>query len=271
MLKRVVTILILFLPLLAGAQSRVLLSELLSTSENSNISGIELRIEAFEQGLKKRIYASDYEFLKTVFAKAQQKFLKHFSPYTNLNEVFSAGKYDCLTATSLFSIVLTDLHFQHRIIETNYHIFLIVPTSKGDILIETTDRFNGFLSDKKEIEKRLGEYRQNAISPSLTASTKLYHAYHFNLYQDVNPNQLAGLLYYNQAVKAFNKREFMSAADLLDKSKGIYESPRVGELAILLVEAALASNLNDDTKRIILDRYKTYWEQRSRLMAVSSL
>lgn len=269
-MKSVVAILILFLPLLAGAQSRVLLSELLSTSNNSNVNAIDLRIQDFEQELKKKVCASDYDFLKTVFAKTQQKFLKHFSPYSDLHEVFSVGKYDCLTATGLFSIVLSDLNFQYHIIETNYHIFLVIPTSKGDVLIETTDRFNGFVSDKREIEKRLGAYKQNTISPGLTASNKLYHMYHFSLYQDVDPHQLAGLLYYNQAVKAFNKREFINAANLLDKAKAIYESPRVAELAIILVEVALESNLSDSTKLMLLERYKTYWEQRGRLMAANS-
>ena len=267
MLKRAFAILIFFLPQLIAAQNQALLSDLLSTTKDGNVSAINFRMEEFELGLKKKTYSSDRDFLQTVFTKTQQKFLKHFSQYTGLDEVFSAGKYNCLTATSLFSVVLTDFHFQHRIIETNYHIFLIVQTTKGDVLIETTDRYNGFVSDKNEIEKRLGSYKQNAISPTLSASNKLYYTYHFSLYQDVEPHQLAGLLYYNQAVKAFNKKEFMNAADLLGKAKAIYESPRIAELAVILVEAALESNLNDSNKAMILEQYKTYWEQRSRLMA----
>jgi len=269
-LKRSGILLIIFLPLLASAQSSTLLPKLLSTSKGSNVVAADLRLQEFEHGLKKKTYSSDYQFLQLVFSKTQQKFLKHFSQYPDLNEVFVAGKYDCLTATSLFSIILSDLNFQYRVIETNYHIFLVVQTMQGDVLIETTDRYNGFVSGKKEIEKRLSSYRQNNISPTLTASSRVYHTYHFSLYQDVDPDQLAGLLYYNQAVRAFNKKEFINAADLLDNAKAIYESPRVAELAVILVDAALESNLNETSKRLILERYKTYWEQRSRLMAANS-
>lgn len=269
-MKRAGILLVLFLPLFAVAQNRALLPELLSTSKDGTLSAASFRLREFEQGLKKRTYQSDDQFLQTVFTKTQQKFLKHFSQYAEFNEVFSTGKYDCLTATSLFSIVLADLNFQYRIVETNYHIFLIVHTSQGEVLIETTDRYNGFVSSKKEIDKRLSSYRQNNLSSPLTSSSKIYHTYHFSLYQEVDPSQLSGLLYYNQAVRAFNKGEFINAADLLYRAKEIYESPRVAELAVIIVEAALESNLSDTNKLLILERYKTYWEQRSRLMAANS-
>jgi hypothetical protein len=268
-LKRGIAIFILFLPLLASSQHNALLSELMSTSKAGNANTASQKLLEFEVGLKRKPHSSDHAFLQVVFAKTQRKFLKHFSPYTDLNEIFSTGEYDCLTGTSLFSVILSDLHFQHRIVETNYHIFLIVQTTKGDVLIETTDRYNGFVSDRKEIEKRLGSYRQNAISPVVTSSNKPYHAYHFSLYQDVKPAQLAGLLYYNQAVRAFNKRDLVAAADLLDKAKVIYESPRVAELAVILIETVLDSDLSENSKLLILERYKIYWAQRSRLMAAN--
>ena len=266
-MKRAVAILFLLVPLCVSAQNRSLLTELLSTSKEADLIATGVRLDEFEQALRKKASSSDYAFLQTIFRKTQQKFLNHYSQYTDLSEVFSTGKYDCLTATSLFSVVLSDFGIQHRIIETNYHIFLMVHTSQGEVLIETTDRYDGFVTDPKEIERRLGSYKENRIA-STASLNNIYHAYHFSLYQDVAPHQLAGLLLYNQAVKAFNKKEFMQAADLLDRSKAIYESPRVAELAVIIIEAALESDLSQSNKQLILERYKNYWEQRSRLMAI---
>ena len=265
MLKRIAAILILFLPLLTSAQNRSLLPQLLLTSQEANVTVASARLEGFEQGLRKKTSTSDFAFLKTIFTKTQKNFLKHYSQYPELSEIFSTGNYDCLTATSLFSILLSDFHFQHRIVETNYHIFLMVQTTKGEVLIETTDRYNGFVTDLKEIEKRLGSYKQNIIAP---ASNKNYYAFHFSLYQNVSPHQLAGLLYYNRAVKSFNKKEYIQSAELLDKAKAIYESPRVAELAVILIEAAMESDLSESNKLMIFERYKIYWQQRSHLMAV---
>jgi len=266
-LKKAVAILILFFPLIVTAQRSELLPELMSTSPHGDLNKATIELQNFESTLK--VQSSDYALLKTVFKKTQQKFLKHYNQYTDFDEIFTSGKYDCLTATSLFSVVLSDLHFQYRIIETNYHIFLMVETTKGEVLLETTDRYNGFVTSAVEIEKRLGSYKQNIIaSASIDSSNKIYYAYHFSLYQDVAPNQLAGLLLYNKAVKSFNEKELMKAADFLAQSKAIYESPRVAELAVIIVEATLESNLSQSNKLKILNRYKYYWEQRSRLMAV---
>lgn len=264
MFKKPLIIFIFFLPLLGFAQADGLLQELLSTSTSHDSAIARMKLQEFEQQLKKKEFKSDYAFLETVFAKTQRKFLRRYTQYTELDKVFSSGKYDCLTATSLFSVVLSDLNFKYRIIETNYHIFLLVQTSHGDILLETTDAYNGFVSDPKEIEKRLGSYKQNLITAA-PASNKLLYSYHFNLYQDVAPHQLAGLLYYNQAVKAFNKKELLKSADLLDQAKAIYESPRVAELAVLIIHTAFQSNLPESER--LLERYKIYWERRSNLMA----
>lgn len=266
-MKRSIALLAFLIPLFAGAQSS-LLNELMATSCSGDVTAASENIREFEDDLKNRKRGtSDFTFLKAIFTKTQQKFLKHYSQYTDLHEIFSTGKYDCLTATGLFSVLLSDLGFQYRIIETNYHIFLLVQTEKGEVLLETTDRFNGFVAGKDDIENRLGSYKKNLLTADAGAG-KVYHTYHFSLYQDVHPNQLTGLLFYNQAVKAFNNKELLTSAELLNKSRALYDSPRVAELAVMITESVLDSNLSEDTKLLILKRYKNYWEQRSRLMAI---
>jgi hypothetical protein len=114
-------------------------------------------------------------------------------PIKNFCELHSIG---CIAA--LFSHVLERLNFRYEIIETNYHIFLIVQTSRGEVLLETTDRWGGFVTDKDAIAKRTGDYRSNQLVSN--DSDKKYQ-YSFKLYQAISPEKLTGLLYFNQLCK----------------------------------------------------------------------
>jgi len=156
--------------------------------------------------------------------------------------------------------VLSEFNFDYTIIETNYHIFIIVHSSSGDVLLETTDRFNGFVQDKNEIEKRIGSYKKNLIASS--GNGKSYFRYSFDLYKKVNPSQLPGLLHFNQAVNAFNKHDWLACADELVLSESKYYSPRVSELALLLVQAVLDSDASEEIQELITQRFKPYWLEK---------
>jgi hypothetical protein len=142
---------------------------------------------------------------------------------------------------------------EYTIIETNYHIFLLVNTSKGEVLLETTDRFNGFVRNKKEIRQRVGTYRQGWTAGADTQNT---YRYHCDLYRKVNPGQLPGLLYYNQAVKAYNAGDLDKCGELLMKAKSIYDTPRINEFGSIFLKSVVESTLDDQTKIRIIRQFK---------------
>jgi hypothetical protein len=261
--KRLLTLLIFVAPFLAAAQSK-LFDEYLVTSDAS-VAGINSQMQRHISSLEEIKSNNDVAFLHKIFRKTQKNFLKSYSPYESFDKVFTAGKYDCLTATALFSILLEKFHFDFNVIETNYHIFIIAHTTKGDVLLETTDRYHGFVQDKKEIEKRIGSYKQNLIASQNTDVR--YYNYSFQLYKNVSPIQLAGLLHFNQAVNAFNAKDWSLCADQLDLSAKKYNSPRVKELAVLLVQSVLQSDTEEKVKQTILQRFKSEWLERQPIVA----
>ena len=212
------------------------------------------KLNDFIQNFQQKKGTSEKKFLKSIFKATHQKFLKSYSQYADLGEAFKGGKFDCLTATALLSVILSEMDFDYKIIETNYHIFILVNTSGGQVMLETTDRLFGFIEDPAEIDRRIGSYRQNKMAPFSTDKT--YYHYSFDLFNEVHPSQLAGLLYFNQAIKAYNHGNLLACAALLEKSKRIYESPRVEELAIVLVKSVLESNLSADVKNRVIDQFK---------------
>lgn len=252
-MRRVIALFLIILPTLAVGQSAVFVDLIATSSIKPSIKESN-KLNHHVESLQKKRGSSDKKLLKAIFKTTHQQFLKSYSQYADLGEVFTSGKFDCLTATALFSVVLDQMNFTYKIIETNYHIFILVDTTDGQVLLETTDRLFGFIQDSQEIEKRIRSYRQNAIVAS--SSDKMYYHYSFNLFHEVGQYQLAGLLYFNQAIKAYNHGDLLACAYLLEKSKTIYESPRVEELAIVLVRSILESNLSADLKNQIIHQYK---------------
>jgi hypothetical protein len=253
--KGVVVVVIWILPLLVWGQNELLNDFLVSSPVTAD--NVSSRFDRHVSHLKSKQNKKELALLHKIFRSTQQRFLKTYKPYEPFSELFVSGKYDCLTATSLYTLLLREFHFDYSIIETNYHIFLLVHTSQGDVLLETTDRFNGFVRDKDEIEKRIGSYKQNVIAS--TDSKLSYYHYSFDLYQKINTTQLTGLLHFNQAVSAFNNRQWKACADQLDEARKRYDSKRVKELAFLLIQSVMTNDVEEPTKQQIIQRFKKYW------------
>lgn len=248
-------IIILTLLIAHSTMGQRVLHDLLATSPGFDGSQAEMRIENWIDRLKSKNTTSDIQLLRKVFIETHRKFLKNYSQYSDMGEVFTSEKYDCLTATSLYSIVLDGLDFDYNIIETNYHIFIVVNTSHGEVLLETTDRWNGFVTDSKKIDQRIGNYKLNTVA-ALPTKDKKFYLYQLNLFHRIQQNQLPGLLYFNQAVKAYNAGDWEQCSTLLDKALAIYSSPRIAELTLILIESVKNSILEEDKKKNLLDRYK---------------
>ncbi|CAN5155716.1 hypothetical protein BH09BAC3_BH09BAC3_16940 [soil metagenome] len=260
------TILFTYLIMISFAgESQGRLDELLATTRANEafVNNAKLEVERIIQPLLTS-HSSDQKLLRAAFHRMHTNFLKKYEPYADFNQVFETGTYDCLTATALLSQLLERLNFRYEIIETNYHIFLIVQTSHGEVLLETTDRWGGFVTDKDAIAKRIGDYRSNLLASN--DSDKKYQ-YSFKLYQAISPEKLTGLLYFNQAVKAFNKHEWINCASLLETSYKLYESPRCVELGSVLIRTVTENSSEEKTKEACLTHLKHLWIKRAESVA----
>lgn len=214
--------------------------------------------------IKRGKLKSDESFLRYAFRETHKTFLKNYKAYSQFPEIFDTGQYDCLSATSFFSLVLDAFGFEYKIIETNYHIFLIVETDLKQILLESTDMNNGFVADDRLIEEKIRGYRENKM---LTSADKYYYQYDINLYQQVMPQQLTGLLYFNQAVIAFNNNDLAECALKLKKAIRIYNSPRAKELIAILVTQVAASDLEEEEKKNLIRPFASFIKAKGSVVA----
>ena len=54
---------------------------------------------------------ADEDFLSTLYYKTHKKFLKNYRAYSSFGEVLQEGKYDCLSATVLYTLLLEAFDF----------------------------------------------------------------------------------------------------------------------------------------------------------------
>ncbi|MFY0628377.1 MAG: hypothetical protein JXR07_18925 [Reichenbachiella sp.] len=188
--------------------------------------------EGFKQ--KRTQLKSDELFLKRVFYKTHRKFLGEYEQGASFHEMIGKRKvYDCVTGTALYALILEDLNIEYEIRETDYHVYLMVKMGDRSYLMESTDPLNGFAVNSKEIEMR----RNYVINDARSINEKLSLsgvASNEETRQNVNVidnavslQQLAGLQYYNQALRQFNKEDFRKAFQYIIIAQGIYPSTRI--------------------------------------------
>lgn len=208
-------------------------------------------IKSFESFLNKldkknASVKSERAFIRYVFEKTHQRFLKNYEAYASLDETFDNGSYNCLTGTILFSLILHHYNIDHQVIETNYHIFILAETEEGEILLEATDPLNGFVTSAKEIEDRINLYKQNQLQEQ--QQDKSYYKFRFELYNEVSLDELRGLAYYNNAVNSFNHKNLEVAVQNLVRANELYSSYRIDEFSQILLLSLQQSELDLKTK-----------------------
>ena len=198
------------------------------------------RLDAFVTHLraKRGKYKSELDFVSTVFYKTHRKFLKRYRSFTPFGEMFRSGSYDCLSATTLYAILLTRLDIEYEVVETNYHIYINVSTPKGNALIESTDPIYGYATDPKEIKERINVF--NTGDP--TRAGKDQYAFVAKVNDRVSMKELIGLQYYNASIHAYNGGEFDKAINLFQKALHFRQNERMNEFGLVMAQTILGHN-----------------------------
>lgn len=194
---------------------------------------------------KRKVLKSDALFLKHVFYTVHRKMLGEYEQYVTFSEIFKkTRKYDCVTGTALYALILDDLGVQYQIHETDYHVYLTAHVNSKEYLFESTDPLNGFAWDPTEIEERRDFVNKESIRINTTLEMEGVTSNQPDLqspaYIDnvVNLRQLAGLHYYNQALKNFNKEAYQEAYKMIIIAQGIYPTQRIKHASSFMFSAA---------------------------------
>lgn len=188
--------------------------------------------------VKQTQYRSEVSFLRHIFYTVHRKLLGEYDQYSLFSDLFEKNStYDCVTASVLYSLILKELEIPHTVRETDYHVYVLAYAGDNEVFIETTDPLNGFVTDPEEVEFRKSYYsgqrpekdsRDSMIG--LASENPDYQNTGF-VDNDVASDELAGLLYYNQAIKAFNSGDFHRAHNMIKRAQEIHPTQRIKKTA----------------------------------------
>jgi hypothetical protein len=259
-----VLVFLIFLPTAISAQGweqghanryKIYLQKFLKTNDETDDSGAKLF--AFVDQLEQRngVSTPNREFLRTIFNRVHRKFLKTYEDYVPFGNLFSSGSYNCLTAAALYALILDHFGYDYHVMETNYHIFILVATEDGKVLLETTDPQYGFVTNADEIAEKIKRYQEHKIEVS--SGKKSIYKFQFELFNEVALEEITGLLYYNLAIDAYNKKEIDQSVSFLDKASWYYKSERIEEFSRVILLTLLHSDLEATTKEAYLNKIKS--------------
>ncbi len=180
----------------------------------------------------------DKAFIHHVFVKAHQRFFREFEEYSSFADLVSTGKYNCLSGTALFALLLDHFVIDHRIIETNHHIFILAQTNEGSVLLETTDPEKGFIGDPGAIARKISEYQN--VRQEKMENSKIYRFQYPRVHMDtVSLTGILGLFHYNHSIEALNEGDFKKAIAHLHHAFLLHRSEKLETYLDLVYSSVL--------------------------------
>lgn len=177
---------------------------------------LSLMINKFRR--RKDQYRTEEEWLKDIFYQVHGKLLKRYKNFSAVPDLIKQGNYDCVSGTALYALICELLYIPYSIRETEYHVYLLALVDGKKVLIESTDPVYGFVSEPYTVQSLIKAYQEDNSSKYKMLSP---------MNNRVNWAQLAGLQYFNKAVKFYNNTNYQEALSYLDKAMQYYRSSRI--------------------------------------------
>ncbi|GAA0879281.1 hypothetical protein GCM10009119_22490 [Algoriphagus jejuensis] len=189
--------------------------------------------------------SADLNLLRQVFQKTNQKFFKKYEQHSTFNQMLTTGKFDCVSGSAALGMLLERYDYSYDIVETDYHVFIVVNLDGKKIILESTLPIGGMITTPSEVEKYLAAYKPSELAELKILNQRLAGPdidYSDNAtFRKVSLKELAGLQYYNDAIVHFNAQAFGQAVEQLSKAYLLYPSDRILDLRELSVDLAYKS------------------------------
>jgi hypothetical protein len=207
------------------------------TINQQNVKEYKQIFEEFTSDLKhkQQRYKKQHKFLEYLFFKVHRKFLKHYQNYVTIENLFKNKYYDCVIGSSFYALVLDRLGISYHIIETNYHMFIMLEMDETPYLFESTDPIAGFVHGIDKVMERLERIKKRERTIEQENSNSAIFTYKYVIHKNINLEELVGLQYFNLATVAFNEANFEEAINCVQKGRLFYDSQRMKEMMRLIV------------------------------------
>lgn len=200
--------------------------------------------------------ANEVKTLRNLFFAVQETFLKEYVLYASFFQTIEDGKYDCLTGSLLYAILLEEIkqkgnfEYTYQLIQLPTHVFIKLQLAdKSEIIFESTSFEKGFIATPKAIEFYLQEQNQKAQKNLQEESVLLLTNQKLN--NLLTLENATALLYFNQAVAFFDQRKFGKTLKMAKKAFYLQKN----EIFYKLIQISLQELLKNNS--ITENEYKT--------------
>ncbi|MCB0650798.1 MAG: hypothetical protein KDC85_05940 [Saprospiraceae bacterium] len=207
-----------------------------------------------EQKFGKKSPAKSAELLEDYLSAT---FLKQYDAYASFEQLFKTGTYNDATRAALVSLVLEQFNMPFEIRHDGLLISSVLKTEgKNNLLFEAEDK-------SKEVRFRSNYIQLLRDLKMLSAEEEgqdeehLFKKYYKDKDGAVTPGQLAGNLYYLEALNYYKKQDYVAAMNRLQKAQLLYPLPRNGVIRQACM-FQLARRVNFKTKEGLTDLFNLY-------------
>lgn len=221
--------------------------------------------------------------INKIFKSANHSFFIQYDLNAYCSKFYSDGKFNCVTGSLFFSLIMDSLNIPYTIKEKPTHVFLLAYPSTFSLPIESTDPNMKIFIPDEGFKKRYVDFLVDTkLIPKSEIATKgvetiFNEKYYSN--KDIKPVELVGLLYFNSGVNYLTENNFKCAFQQFEKAYILYPSERIRyvlEVSLLafatdmgpfsLDQLDFLAKLANYTKNksyheMVTDQFKTYTQK----------
>lgn len=181
---------------------------------------------------------SNVQLLSDIFFYTHNRILKNYTTFASFAKTLSSGDYDCVTGTAVMGLLLNRYGVDYQIIELEGHVYIRGLVDAIPFIIESTQPVNGLLLGERKVRNFEKKISEESIEPMIEGLNERI-GYRNNARKqikiaEIGLKELAGLQYYNDAVRKFEMGSFDEAYVQLIKGELLYPSSRIQQFKSLM-------------------------------------
>lgn len=182
--------------------------------------------------------------IKKIYNQVHEEFFKKYREVAFFPELVKEGVYNCVTATALYVEIFDKLEIPFEVKEAPAHVYLIAYPKTLKIYLETTvpGRYGFFAISDNQRKRAVDELIElKLFTPEEVRKkgySQIYQEYFFGN-KILEKEALIGVHFFNSALFHYEKKDYKTALDHINKSLELYES----EISIPLKKELLGKSL----------------------------
>jgi tetratricopeptide (TPR) repeat protein len=200
------------------------------------------------KGLKRA--KTNVKYIHDIYQTVHSSVLRKYALNTSFDRIFSAGDYNCVTASALYALVFEELGIPYQLKELPHHVYIVAFPNEG-IVVESTDPRSGLFDIGDEFKTTFVDdlVKAKIISAEERRREPLADLFNKHYFNDkaIGFKELVALQYLNQGFYLMEDELYREALPNLEKAAYLYPTKQVvAGLSLCMAHILDKSSYADD-------------------------